>query len=56
MEMTENVAIVFHDFLKLTNLEKLRLVEAVNDYFDSNKKEQIRAENEALFQKISGSE
>jgi hypothetical protein len=47
--MTDNVAIVFHGFLNLPNLEKLQLVEAVNEYFDSMDREPIRRENEEKF-------
>lgn len=50
--MEENITIVFHGFLNLTNLEKLKLTEAINDYFDSNNREPIRAENEAKFQSL----
>ncbi|MBK8149850.1 MAG: hypothetical protein IPK58_17010 [Acidobacteria bacterium] len=49
---TEDVTIVFHGFLNLTGKEKLRLVEAINEYFDSNEREPIRAENEVEFAKI----
>lgn len=49
MIMNENVTLVFHGFLNLTNLEKLKMVEAINEYFDSNDREPIRAENEAEF-------
>lgn len=44
--MTENTTIVFHGFLNLTGKEKLALVESINEYFDSNDREPIRAENE----------
>jgi hypothetical protein len=55
--MTDNVAIVFHGFLNLPNLEKLQLVEAVNEYFDSMEREPIRRENEEKFAKLGvGSE
>jgi len=55
--MTDNVAIVFHGFLNLPNLEKLQLVEAVNEYFDSMDREPIRRENEEKFSKLGvGSE
>jgi hypothetical protein len=48
--MTDNTAIVFHGFLNLTNLEKLKLVEVMNDYFDNIPvRESIRAENEKRF-------
>ncbi len=47
--MEENITIVFHGFLNLPNLEKLKMVEMINDYFDSNDREPIRAANEAAF-------
>lgn len=48
--MTDNTAIVFHGFLNLSNLEKLKLVEIMNDYFDNIPvRESIRAENEKRF-------
>ncbi len=50
--MEENVTVVFHGFLNLPNLEKLKLVEAINEYFDSNNREQIREANEAKFKNI----
>ncbi len=34
--MEENITVVFHGFLNLPNLEKLKLVEAINEHFDSN--------------------
>ena len=50
--MEENITNVFHGFLNLKNLEKLRLVEEINNYFDSTNREPIRAENEAKFNNI----
>jgi hypothetical protein len=48
--MNENMTVVFHGFLNLTNREKLALVEAMNEYFDStDERERIRAGNEAAF-------
>jgi hypothetical protein len=41
--MEENITLVFQGFLNLNGREKLRLVEAVNEYFDSNEREAIRA-------------
>jgi hypothetical protein len=40
--MKENVTVVFNGFLNMPNLEKLELVNAINDYFDSNDREAIR--------------
>ena len=51
--MTDNTAIVFHGFLNLTNLEKLKLVEVMNDYFDNIPvRESIRTENEKRFAEL----
>ena len=43
--MEENITVVFHGFLNLPNLEKLKLVEAINEYFDLNEREPIRRAN-----------
>ena len=43
--MEENITLVFHGFLNLTAKEKLKLVEQINEYFDSNDREPIRAAN-----------
>ncbi|MDQ6788726.1 MAG: hypothetical protein M3033_18130 [Acidobacteriota bacterium] len=50
--MEENVTLVFHGFLNLTAKEKLRLTEEINNYFDSNDREPIRADNEEKFKNI----
>lgn len=50
--MEENVTLVFHGFLNLTAKEKLRLVEEINNYFDSNDREPMRAEWEEKFAAI----
>jgi hypothetical protein len=47
--MEENITIVFHGFLNLSAKEKLKLVESINEYFDSNEREPIRSENETKF-------
>ena len=51
--MEENITVVFHGFLNLPNLEKLKVVEMINDYFDSNDREPIRAANEEKFRSIN---
>lgn len=53
--MEENITLVFHGFLNLTAKEKLKLVEEINNYFDSNDREPIRAENEVKFKAIEQS-
>ena len=50
--MKEKTTIVYHGFLQLAQLEKLELVNAINEYFDSNEREPIRAGAEAEFQKL----
>ena len=52
MDLSENVTVVFHGFLNLANLEKLQMVEEINDYFDSTNREPIRAENELNFANV----
>ena len=53
MQLSDNATVVFHGFLNLPNLEKLTIVEAINDYFDSNDREPIRAENAVDFKETS---
>jgi hypothetical protein len=50
--MKEKTAIVYHGFLQLAALEKLELVNAINEYFDSNDREPIRAAADAEFEKL----
>ena len=50
--MDENITNVFHGFLNLSAKEKLKLVEAINEYFDSNEREPIRADWESKFKEI----
>ena len=50
--MSEDVTVVFHGFLNLTNLEKLKLVESINEYFDSMEREPIREANEKAFSNL----
>lgn len=50
--MDENITVVFHGFLNLSAKEKLKLVEAINEYFDSNEREPIRADWDKKFGEI----
>lgn len=50
--MDENVTVVFHGFLNLNGRQKLALVGAINDYFDSDERDPIREKNEADFARI----
>jgi len=53
--MNQDATIVFNGFLQLPNLEKLAVVEAINDYFDSNDREPIRAAADERFSQIDTS-
>lgn len=46
------MTLVFHGFLNLTNLEKLKLTQEVNRYFDTMDREPIRRENDEAFAKL----
>ena len=50
--MNENVTIVFHGFLNLNGKEKLKLVESINEYFESMNREPIREANEQKFAEL----
>lgn len=50
--MDENVTTVFHGFLNLNGKEKLKLVESINEYFDSMNREPIREANEQKFAEL----
>jgi hypothetical protein len=54
--MKPDLTVVFNGFLNLPNLEKLELVNAINDYFDSNDREPIRAAADERFAKIDKGE
>ena len=50
--MEDNITHVLHGFFSLTAKEKLRLVEAINEYFDATEREPIRAAHEAEFARL----
>jgi hypothetical protein len=52
----DSVTVVFNGFLNLTGKDKLSLVEAINEYFDSNDREPIRAAHDEEFTAIEFSE
>lgn len=52
MEQNKDITVLMHAFFQLPNLEKLKLVESINEYFDSNEREKIRAEHERLYAEI----
>ncbi len=51
--MNDNIAVVFNGFLNLPNLEKLTMVNAINEYFDSNDREPLRAAADERFAAIN---
>ena len=50
--MEPDTVLVIHGFLALSNREKMKVVEAMNEYFDSNEKERIRAEYDGQFESL----
>jgi hypothetical protein len=54
--MNSKAAFIFHGFLQLPNLEKLDVVNAINDYFDSTEREPIRAAADAEYEKLRADE
>lgn len=54
--MKDETATVFNGFLQLQNLDKLELVNAINEYFDSIDREPIRAAADERFETIDRSE
>jgi hypothetical protein len=47
--MDENTAVVFHGFLNLSGLQKLKLVESINEYFDAVDREPLRQKADEQF-------
>ncbi len=54
--MKEPTTIVFHGFLQLPALDKLDLVNAINEYFDSTEREPIRFRAESEFELLKDDE
>ncbi|MEO6466453.1 MAG: hypothetical protein ABIP00_12940 [Pyrinomonadaceae bacterium] len=50
--MNKDSIILLHGFFQLPHLEKKRVVDAINDYFDSMDREPIRAEHDQAFAKL----
>lgn len=50
--MEDNVTLVFHGFLNLPNLEKLKLTQEINRYFDAINRDPLRRENDEAFAKL----
>ncbi len=50
--MNDNITLVLNGFFALKNLDKLQVVEAINEYFDSNDRDPIRAKANERFSQI----
>lgn len=50
--LDRDVILVLHGFFALPNREKMKVVEAMNEYFDSTEKERIRAEHDQRFESL----
>ena len=50
--MKDKTTIVYHGFLQLAALEKLELVNAINEYFDSTDRDPIRAAADEEFERL----
>ena len=50
--MNYKTSVVFHGFLQLPNLDKLELVNSINEYFDSTERETLRAAADLEFEKL----
>lgn len=50
--MEQDATVVINGFLQLPNLEKLQVVNAINEYFDSTNREPIRADHEQRFREL----
>lgn len=49
----DNITIVFQGFLKLSNLEKLKMTQKINEYLDTLDREPLRAKAEEDFKKLN---
>ena len=50
--MKKDAIVVLHGFFQLPNLEKKKVVDAINDYFDSTDRGPIRAEHDEAFAQL----
>lgn len=50
--MDRDAIIVLHGFLALPNREKKKVVDSMNEYFDSNEKDRIRAVYDEQFERL----
>lgn len=50
--MNKDAIVVLHGFFQLPHLQKKKVVDAINDYFDSMDREPIRAEYDRTFAQL----
>jgi hypothetical protein len=50
--MNKDAIVLLHGFFQLPNLEKKKVVDAINDYFDSTDREPIRAGYDEAFAQL----
>ena len=50
--MNKDAIVVLHGFFQLPHLEKKKVVDAINDYFDSMDREPIRAGYDGAFEQL----
>ena len=50
--MDRDATVVLHGFFQLPHLQKKKVVDAINDYFDSMDREPLRAEHDHRFDEI----
>ena len=50
--MNADATVVIHGFFALPNREKLKVVEAINEYFDSMDRDPIRAGHDERFKSL----
>jgi hypothetical protein len=53
--MNPKLTLLFHGFLQLPNLEKLEMVNRINEYFDTTEREPIRKAADDEFDKLKES-
>lgn len=54
--MNNDSIVVLHGFFQLPHLQKKKVVDAINDYFDSTDREPIRAGYDEQFELLKSSE
>ena len=54
--MNKDAIVVLHGFFQLPHLQKKKVVDAINDYFDSMDREPIRAEHDRAFDQLMSAE